>query len=199
MRLSFAPDWVPSDVLATGEEATGEGATTPDQNRFDEEVVAVKTANQSLRHDLSEHVGREFQERNSARVSAVRAAVHGRVMLVVEDEPETRRLFSSVFQSGGYGSAEARNAEDAWRLLQEGLLPGGVLLDLRMPGPSGLAFLQQLRADPRYVALPVTVLTGDYFIDRSTETMLRALGATLLFKPIKMKEILAIAADLQGA
>jgi CheY-like chemotaxis protein len=115
------------------------------------------------------------------------------VVLVVDDEPEVRHLFSQVLESGGFTSVEAASAEDAWSLLQRGLVPAGVLLDLRMPGMGGLGFLFQLRVDARFGAVPVTVVTGDGFIDRTTEVAVTALGAAVCFKPLHTEEILRVA------
>jgi CheY-like chemotaxis protein len=115
------------------------------------------------------------------------------VVLVVDDEPEVRHLFSRVLESGGFTSVEAASAEEAWSLLQRGLIPAGVLLDLRMPGMGGLGFLFQLRVDARFGALPVTVVTGDCFIDRTTEVAVTALGAAVSFKPLRTEEILDLA------
>jgi CheY-like chemotaxis protein len=115
------------------------------------------------------------------------------VVLVVDDERPVRRLFSRMLEAGGFRSVEAATAEAAWALLEEGLAPAAVLLDLRMPGIGGLGFLLQLRADPRYAWLPVTIVTGDCFIDHTTRSAVAALRATVSFKPLEMEEILALA------
>jgi CheY-like chemotaxis protein len=81
-------------------------------------------------------------------------------VLVIDDEPEVRHRFSRVLEAGGFRSVEAASAEDAWSLLQHGLIPAGVLLDLRMPGMGGLGFLCQLRVDARFGAVPVTIVTA---------------------------------------
>lgn len=114
-------------------------------------------------------------------------------MLVVDDEPEVRHLFSTVLESAGFGCAEAPTAEQAWRLLEQGLLPAGILLDLRMPGIGGLAFLQRLRADARYAALPVSIVTGESVIDQPTRIAVDALDATVAFKPVEVDDLIALA------
>lgn len=120
------------------------------------------------------------------------------VVLVVDDEPEVRHLFSDVLESAGFECAEAPTAEQAWRLLEQGLLPAGILLDLRMPGIGGLAFLQQLRADARYAALPVSIVTGESIIDRSTRLAVDALDAVIAFKPVEIDDLIALARSMAG-
>lgn len=115
------------------------------------------------------------------------------LVLVVDDEPEVRHLFSTVLGSAGFECAEAPNAEQAWRLLEQGLRPAGILLDLRMPGIGGLAFLQRLRADARYAALPVSIVTGESVIDRTTRSAVDALDAAVAFKPVEVDDLIALA------
>ena len=105
-------------------------------------------------------------------------------------------MFTRVLETGGYSSLEAHTAEDAWSLLDCGMAPAAVLLDLLMPGMGGLEFLLQLRADRRYARLPVAVVTGACFIDESTRSAVFASGATLAFKPIRVNEILALTRSL---
>jgi CheY-like chemotaxis protein len=115
------------------------------------------------------------------------------VVLVVDDEREVRELFVEVLNADGMRSVQASTAEDAWALLENGLVPSAVLLDLQMPGMGGLGFLLQLRADPRYSALPVTIVTGDYYVAQTTRAAVEALGAAVGFKPLAFDEILSLA------
>jgi len=121
------------------------------------------------------------------------------VVLLVDDEPEVRELFMQVLEADGIRSVQAPTAEHAWALLESGLMPSAVLLDLQMPGMGGLGFLLQLRADPRYSGLPVTIVTGDSYIARTTRAAVDALGANVSFKPLGFDEILALAHRMIGS
>jgi len=121
------------------------------------------------------------------------------VVLLVDDEPEVRDLFMQVLNADGIRSVQASTAEHAWALLESGLLPSAVLLDLQMPGMGGLGFLLQLRADRRYAGLPVTVVTGDSYIAQTTRAAVEALGASVSFKPLAFDEILALAHRMIGS
>jgi CheY-like chemotaxis protein len=114
------------------------------------------------------------------------------LVLVVDDEPEVSRLFSRVLEAGGFSAIEAASAEHAWALLEQGFTPVAVLLDLWMPGLGGLGLLLKLRADPRYASLPVTIVTGDCLVDRSTRAAVAASHATIRFKPLELSSILTL-------
>lgn len=118
------------------------------------------------------------------------------VILVIDDEAEVRHLFSEILEASGFGAAQAPTAEEAWVLLERGLVPSGVLLDLRMPGMGGLGFLLQLRADARFALLPVSIVTGESFIDQTTRAAVTALGAVVTFKPLDIDEVVGLATQM---
>jgi DNA-binding response OmpR family regulator len=130
---------------------------------------------------------------NTASVNRISSAG---IILVIEDDLHVLRLIARVLRFGGFIPIEAATTETAWSLLDEGLLPDAVLLDLRMPGVGGLGFLLRLRANPRHATVPVTILTGDVFIDTTTEAAARAMGATLTFKPLEKQDILLLVREM---
>ncbi|HYD46597.1 MAG TPA: response regulator [Phenylobacterium sp.] len=106
-------------------------------------------------------------------------------VLYVDDDPILRE-FAVVHLSSEH--AQVRTAEDGLDALQqlEVETPELVLLDLEMPRMDGFETLQRLRADPRFVHLPVIVVTSREdaaAIDRAYE-----LGATFFtVKPINWR------------
>ncbi len=79
-------------------------------------------------------------------------------VLIVDDEPNIRRMVGALLGAEGY---EVRDASDAASGLERAieLEPDLVLLDLMMPGPTdGTDLLEQLRA--RYPDLPVVMMSG---------------------------------------
>ena len=74
--------------------------------------------------------------------------------------------------------------------------PDAIILDLRMPIPSGLHFLQRLRSRPRLRHIPVAIVTGDYFVEADVTTELKELGALLRFKPIWLDDLVTLARSL---
>ncbi|UTW10703.1 response regulator transcription factor [Marinobacterium rhizophilum] len=108
-------------------------------------------------------------------------------LLLVDDDVELCELLGDYLRHEGYEIDYAHNAADALKLL-EGSHPYSLMvLDVMMPGQSGLELLQQLR--PR-VQLPVIMLTG------RGEEIDRILGLEMgaddyLGKPCNPRELLA--------
>ena len=120
----------------------------------------------------------------------------GPVVLVVDDEPAICDLFAQALGMTGLFPVTAPNAEAALRLLERGLLPDAILLDLRMPGMGGLGFLLRLRADRRTAAIPVAIVTGDVLIPTVVRHAAEALKAEIHFKPLEIEAILDLAVRL---
>jgi EAL domain-containing protein (putative c-di-GMP-specific phosphodiesterase class I)/ActR/RegA family two-component response regulator len=80
-------------------------------------------------------------------------------ILVVDDEEPVRRLLRDCLELDGYEVREAADAMQAIARIGEGI-PDCVLLDVMMPGMSGLELLEHLRQDPLTAALPVMMLTA---------------------------------------
>ncbi|MEN3338818.1 MAG: hypothetical protein V7647_2494 [Acidobacteriota bacterium] len=118
------------------------------------------------------------------------------VVLVVDDETAIVSAFTETLQLDGYETVPALSAEAGLRLLDDGLMPDAVLLDLRMPGMGGLGFLLSLRAHPERRQIPVAVVTADTHLDDTAQQAVQALGAQLCFKPLTMQDVLSLAAAL---
>jgi len=81
-------------------------------------------------------------------------------VLVVEDEHELRQLIAHWLETRGYQVVEAADGLDAVELIQAGLEPDLILLDLTMPRMDGRAFLEWLRAQPKHAHRHVIVASG---------------------------------------
>jgi CheY-like chemotaxis protein len=79
--------------------------------------------------------------------------------LVVDDNPDSRRLATMFLNDEGFETREAENGSHALKQLQE-FTPDLIILDLLMPEMDGMTFLEALRRDPRYLHLPVVVVTA---------------------------------------
>ena len=93
----------------------------------------------------------------------------GRV-LVVDDEPVVTSMVCDVLATVGYVVASAASGEKALNLVPT-FNPSVVLLDLAMPGMSGMEVLQHLRRE--YPHIPVVILSGN----QDAEVKRRALEA----------------------
>jgi len=95
-------------------------------------------------------------------------------ILVVDDDPGVLKALRGLLSDEGFTAMEARSAAEATRLLDapEGP-PAMMLLDLRMPGETGLELLARL---PRPLPVPVVVLSGEASPAEAVQAL--RLGAT---------------------
>ena len=108
---------------------------------------------------------------------------HAKVFIVDDDAGvrdalawllRTRRLLSESYRSAD----EFWDEVQGWR--QEPDLPCCVLLDVRMPGTSGLALFEQLLALPWQAAMPVIFLSGHADVPTAVDAVKR--GASTFVK-----------------
>jgi putative two-component system response regulator len=81
------------------------------------------------------------------------------LVLVAEDDLANRALLARLLERGGYRSLTVADGRDALRAAVDEN-PGLVLLDIGLPGLNGLDVCRRLRADPRTVAIPIILVTG---------------------------------------
>jgi DNA-binding response OmpR family regulator len=81
----------------------------------------------------------------------------GRV-LVIDDDAEIVATLTTALEEGGYAAMTALHGGDGL-MLSESERPDAVLLDINMPGMSGIEVLQQLRL--RWPDLPVIMISGN--------------------------------------
>lgn len=109
-------------------------------------------------------------------------------ILVVEDTPASMRLMVTVLEKGGYQALQAWNALDGIDLAKEEQ-PALILMDVHLPGMSGLEAVQQLRADPLTKDIPIIAVTAFAMIgDR--ERFIAAGCSDYCAKPVRYKEML---------
>lgn len=83
----------------------------------------------------------------------------GELILIVEDQPLNRKLVRDVLQAKGYRTAEAETGEDGVAVAHD-QLPALILMDIQLPGISGIEALRRLREDPVTRAIPVIAVTA---------------------------------------
>lgn len=79
-------------------------------------------------------------------------------ILVVDDDPDIRRLLADQFQRVGWRASTADGAHAMWSALAQSPVDL-IVLDILLPGTDGLDLLRQLRAGP-HAATPVVMLTA---------------------------------------
>ncbi len=116
--------------------------------------------------------------------------------LVVDDSRAMRRIVGNMLREAGFEVTEAGNGREGLERLQSSQRPDLVLVDWNMPVMNGLAFLQALRAQRAYHALPVIMVTTETDIGR-IQSALDAGANEYVMKPFT-REILLGKLDLLG-
>lgn len=83
-----------------------------------------------------------------------------RRILVIDDDPEVRQLVRIMLTRVGMDVIDAETVSKGVRSLANPPLPDLVLLDLMLPGESGMDFLRQVRARSAFNAMPIIVLSA---------------------------------------
>ena len=106
-------------------------------------------------------------------------------LLLVDDDADLRGDMSRFLTRQGHHVVECARGEEALDLLEQRVF-NVVVLDMMMPGISGLDVLKELRN--RHTECEVVVLTGEATVESAVEAM--KLGAReFLTKPISLKEL----------
>jgi CheY-like chemotaxis protein len=110
-------------------------------------------------------------------------------VLVADDEPSMRLLLHATIESDDYKVVEASDGDEAWALIQQ-LTPALVLLDVQMPGLTGLEILSLIKGDPNLTSTRVILLTAKA-LSSDVEAGMKAGADFYLSKPFSPIDLLA--------
>jgi len=114
--------------------------------------------------------------------------VANELILIVEDNDKNRKLMRDVLTFKGYRLAEAETGEDGVRLARE-LHPDLVLMDIQLPGISGITAFQQIRDDPATATIPVIAVTASA-MTQDRQTIMAAGFDGYQSKPLDVKKFM---------
>lgn len=80
-------------------------------------------------------------------------------ILIVDDEPANRLLVKTILEHAGHEIVEAADASEGLSAMREGV-PDLAIVDLSLPGTSGVDFVKTLRRDPKTSAMKIALYTG---------------------------------------
>lgn len=119
------------------------------------------------------------------------------LVLVADDDPGTCDLVSAVARKGGHKTIIARDASQALVMVARDL-PDIIILDLHMPGGTGLGALRKLKMSAKTESIPVIVVSGEKDENMIDEVM--AAGAVeYLIKPINVGDLTDIMRQIARA
>jgi cyclic di-GMP phosphodiesterase len=110
-------------------------------------------------------------------------------VLIVDDQELNRSLFESFLREDGYTTRSVASGKAALQAV-DAELPDLILLDLVMPGMSGIEVIQSLKSQERFRTIPIVVVTG-YSNSESRIEAFQAGAEDFLSKPVERSELRA--------
>lgn len=108
------------------------------------------------------------------------------IVFIIDDDPSMRASIESLLRSVGHATRAFATTRD-FALGEQRDLPGCLVLDVRLPGRSGLEFQQELaRSNNR---LPIVFITGHGDVPMSV-TAMKAGAIEFLVKPFRDQDLL---------
>ena len=111
-------------------------------------------------------------------------------ILVAEDDPALRRLVDMLLSSQGYDVLTVNDGADALAAV-DNWPPDALVVDVMMPRISGLTVCRELRADRRFCAVPIILLTARVF-DDDIQAVIDLGGIEFMNKPFNPRQLIAV-------
>ncbi|MCU0491754.1 MAG: response regulator [Chloroflexaceae bacterium] len=108
-------------------------------------------------------------------------------LLVCDDEPSVLAVIRLYLERQGYKVTCARNGDEALELAGK-VAPDLILMDIQMPGKSGIDAVKELRVDPAFQHVPIIGLTG-HVQDYDSHQLVQAGFTEMVYKPFQFAEL----------
>ena len=109
-------------------------------------------------------------------------------VLIVEDEPTARRALGTLLSACGYHTDAVSSAEDALKHVEEDGKPGVALVDLDLPGMSGLELIERLKVlSPTTFPVLITAAAREV-----VDSLRRRPALAYLQKPVDFQRLLTL-------
>ena len=188
-------EW-PLDDALLGDIARLDAAVVDgDGHALDGQAVAVADFLQRVRSGMAAPVQSGFGLQEAAPVERIAArplddVLLGKCVLIVDDDVRNLFALTGLLESAGMDVNAVGSGEEA--LHQLDTRPGIdiVLMDIMMPDMDGYETTRRIRADPRFVRLPVIALTANAMLEDRAKCL--AAGASdYASKPVDSEQLLA--------
>jgi DNA-binding response OmpR family regulator len=129
-------------------------------------------------------------EKNDIEEISQEEEIKKHLILIVDDEPDILNLTEKFLRLGDFDTLTSANAKEALRVLEERYNDISlILLDVMMPGKSGMDVLRQIKGERRYDNILVVLFTVKSFNEDIQKG--KRLGADgYITKPFSGKELL---------
>ena len=113
-----------------------------------------------------------------------------KLVLVIEDDLASRRLYASELLRAGFDVVEAHNGLQAVEKATA-TMPDAIVTDLGLPGIDGFELCRRIHRDPRLSRIPYIAITGRYFSEADIARAHREGCHAVLIKPFVGDELIA--------
>lgn len=109
-------------------------------------------------------------------------------ILIADDEPDIRSLFSLIFRRRGWQCHEAGTGSEALRVVRANPTIGIIFIDINMPDQTGLECMARIKGEDKGRNLEFVIITGNAGVQEAVSAL--RLGATdFLTKPIRTEQV----------
>ena len=113
--------------------------------------------------------------------------------MLVEDDADTLELLMKVLEDGGYPVITAADGQRAIDLLEQGIRPCIVIVDLVLPHVSGGDLLKFMQTDPAFRTIPAIVVSG------LPRERIKVVADAVLLKPCEPQTLLDTVKRITGS
>jgi len=122
-------------------------------------------------------------------------AIEQGYLLIVEDDPDIRKLLDTTLMFKGYRVVTAQNGREALDVVQKEH-PRIVIADIMMPQLDGFGLVHRLRLNPETRNIPVIFITATYVTSEDRDFALRIGATQFIQKPVDLEKFLKTIAEL---
>jgi CheY-like chemotaxis protein len=183
------------DIVLCGKDDVKRAYELCQQRSFDDYCLFWPMTNDASRLAMSVHLALrelaalEARDVQEAEATAAAIADPRPVVLVVDDDDTQRKLVALVLKDEPYRLVMAASAREALAALRS-VRPAVILMDIKMPDMDGIAATRQIKADPRFAAVPVIMLTG-HSEGGNVRDSLQCGAADFIIKPFRREQLIA--------
>jgi CheY-like chemotaxis protein len=119
----------------------------------------------------------------------------GHCVMIVDDDDDIRGVLGKIVADEGYAVVLARHGEEAVEILERGIKPAVVLLDLMMPVMNGWRVIEFFRSSATLQSVPIILISA---FENSAKTLASRTDA-YLGKPISLDALLCTIERFAGS
>ncbi|MFT3894659.1 MAG: response regulator [Anaerolineales bacterium] len=116
-------------------------------------------------------------------------------LLIVEDDPDIRKLLNTTLTFKGFRVITAQNGKEALDIIRAEC-PRMVIADIMMPQLDGFGLVHRLRIDPETRGVPVVFISATYVSSDDREFALKIGVTRFLQKPVDLERLLKTISEL---